>query len=996
MYMKKLIYLFVSCCLASAGTAQTDALYGTGRWNADSLGNHRVVLEVTKPADAVLAEIPWRRKDVHPEAKDLIVVDAATGREIPNRRRYAVNREYGELVFQPVTVPGEYYVYYLQNRASGSTYYPTVTYTPYRETASPEWLRKNNLDAKKLPRLPKAGVKQFQSIDGFNSFYPMEVIATAAETDRLLRQYPHADYLLFPEDRAYPIRMTTDLPWKWMRDERHGRFEGIAKKGEYYTFQIGVWAARRSLDEIRVAFSDLTDVRSGVMIPASAFTCFNTEGTDVYGQAFEKVCSVAKGRVQPLWMGVQVPGEIRAGQYTGFVTVSGKDARPQEVAVTLTVSGDAIADAGDNEPWRHSRLRWLNSQIGFDDEVVAPYTPLQLDGNTISCLGRTVELSPLGFPRQITSYFTERMTGIGTEGRALLASPVTFVTEGAGDDWKNLDFAYTERKHGVVAWKTLNRNTAFLMQCEARMEFDGCLTYGVTLVAQKDIAVSDIRLEAPLAPGIARYMMGLGQKGGYCPECFRWKWSVEKNQDGPWVGDVNAGMQLRFTDENYRRPLNTNFYHQQPLNMPPSWYNGGKGGIDLASGEAGMVIRAYSGDRQIKEGEVFHYNFTLTVTPFRPVDVKKHWRNRYYHSYDFIDKVDGYGANVVNVHHATPVNPYINYPFLRPAQMKAYIDGAHALDKKVKIYNTVRELSNHATELFALRSLGDEIFSRGNGGGFSWLQEHLDQDYIAAWFAPNVKDAAIVNSGISRWHNYYLEGLNWLVRHVGIDGLYIDDLAFDRSTMKRVRKILNSGNPGALIDLHSANQFNPKDGFANSANLYLEHLAFIDRIWFGEYFDYNLPPDFWLIEVSGIPYGLMGEMLQDGGNPWRGMLYGITQRAPWSGDPRAVWKVWDDFGILDSEMIGYWVKDNPVQTGREKTPATVYVRTGERALIAVATWENADTPVTLSVDWKALGLDPATVTLYAPAVENFQQEATYKPDDTILVPKGKGLLLIAE
>ena len=83
------------------------------------------------------------------------------------------------------------------------------------------------------------------------------------------------------------------------------------------------------------------------------------------------------------------------------------------------------------------------------------------------------------------------------------------------------------------------------------------------------------------------------------------------------------------------------------------------------------------------------------------------------------------GANTLNVHHANAINPYINYPFLRPAEMKAYIDEAHARGLKVKIYYTVRELSNRAPELFALRSLGDEILSQGPGGGFSWLQEHL-------------------------------------------------------------------------------------------------------------------------------------------------------------------------------------------------------------------------------------------------------------------------------
>jgi len=58
-----------------------------------------------------------------------------------------------------------------------------------------------------------------------------------------------------------------------------------------------------------------------------------------------------------------------------------------------------------------------------------------------------------------------------------------------------------------------------------------------------------------------------------------------------------------------------------------------------------------------------------------------------------------------------------------------------------------RELTNHAPELFALRSLGDEVLSHGPGGGYSWLQEHLGDDYIAAWHVPEIRDAAVVNSG---------------------------------------------------------------------------------------------------------------------------------------------------------------------------------------------------------------------------------------------------------
>ena len=70
-----------------------------------------------------------------------------------------------------------------------------------------------------------------------------------------------------------------------------------------------------------------------------------------------------------------------------------------------------------------------------------------------------------------------------------------------------------------------------------------------------------------------------------------------------------------------------------------------------------------------------------------------------------------------------------------------------------------------------------------------------------------------------------------------------------------------------MIDLHSWNHFDPTAGYACCLNLYMEHLPYIDRIWIGEGRDYNTPPDYWLVEISGIPFGVMGEMLERGAIP---------------------------------------------------------------------------------------------------------------------------------
>jgi len=970
-------------------------LYGTGYWDADSLGNHRAVIKVETTADIVMAHVQWRRRDFNPEQKTIIIVDAKTGKQINNVLPVNINREFGEILFQPVTTPGEYYVYYLKHFMHGRSNYPKVTYPGFESKAEKSWLVKAEAAAKNPDSLPKSTLVQFQSIDPFNSFYPMEIIATKNEVEDLIRKNP-ADYLLFTENRENSIRMTSDLPLKWIQDGITNKFSGKALKGEYFTFQIGVFAVLKNIENIEVQFSGL-NYHDTVVAGAEIFSSFNTEGIDWEGKPFKKVVNIEKGNIQPLWIGIQIPENIKAGEYKSVIRIKPANTKESEVELHLVVPEETILAHGDNDPGRLSRLRWLNSTIAEDDGIVAPYSALELNGNTVKFLGREVTFANNGFPESIKSYYNESVTRIQESGKEILAAPVNLVVETNNKKsvWKNPSFKVKKRKEGAIAWDMSNEMPGFKMEGTAQIEFDGNIDYELVLTATEDISVKDIRLEIPIQKSAAKYFMGLGEKGGFRPENVTWKWAVKKNQDGPWIGDINAGLQARFRDNHYSRPLNTNFYLQKPLYMPDSWYNAGKGGITIKPNNSeSVLLTSYSGKREVKKGEQLHYYFNILVTPFRPVDTQKHWHNRFYHSYQPIDTVIAYGANTINVHHANDINPFINYPFFRPNMMKSYIDKAHSEDLKVKIYYTVRELTNKAPELFMLRSLGNEIFSEGSGGGFSWLQEHLDSNYIAAWFVPTLQDAAVVNTGISRWHNFYIEGLNWLVKNVGIDGLYIDDLAFDRTSMKRIRKVLERGNPGALIDLHSANQFNVRDGFANSANLYLEHFPYIDRLWFGEYFDYNSRPDFWLIETSGLPFGLMGEMLQDGGNPWRGMVFGMTSRAPWSGNPAPIWKVWDEFEIEKSDMVGYWDSSNPVKTNSSDTYATAYIQKDKQALIALATWAENDDKVKLDVNWKSLGIDQSKAEFYAPAIDNFQDKKTWSPNETIVVPKGKGFLII--
>jgi hypothetical protein len=203
--------------------------------------------------------------------------------------------------------------------------------------------------------------------------------------------------------------------------------------------------------------------------------------------------------------------------------------------------------------------------------------------------------------------------------------------------------------------------------------------------------------------------------------------------------------------------------------------------------------------------------------------------------------------------------------------------------------------------------------------------------------------------------------------------------------------VLHEHRDEVVIDLHSANQFNPRDGHINSAMLYMEHFPFISRLRFGEYFEYDRDEDYWLTEVSGLPFGLMGEMLQDGGHPYRGLSYGMTARMYGNVDPRPVWRMMNEFGIAESRMLGYWLDDAPVTTDHPRVMATTYVRP-DGLLIALASWSEEDEIVRLTLEAGALGKFTGT-RVYAPAVEGLQAAAELDLS-SVRVPANQGLFVL--
>ncbi len=952
----------------------------------EGLGLHRAVVQVDRKGPAAWVSLPWRRRD--DPAKKRILVLGPGGEKVPNIFRVQADRRRAVLVFGPVRAPGKHFIYYMPFQVQPHYGWYSKNYLPPEPAPEPAWTAGNRLekgmDPARRPDLARARLLAFQSRTRFDSFYPMEVPATPGETKRLLAGCPGKAFLLFPEDRRRPIRMRRHIPVRWLQAKQDS-FSGKACRNEYYAFQIGLFAARREVRNVRVRFGDLKC--GSRFLPKGRFTCFNLGGTDCYGRPFTKVLDVPKGRIQALWIGLDVPRDAAPGLYEGKLLVGGKDVPEQAVHLSIQVEEEVLEDRGDGETWRHSRLRWLNSTLGISDDPIPPYPPLKREGKVLSCLGRKVLLGENGLPAGIESF-----------GGPVLASPMKFLLETARGvpplKWGPLRFLPPGEKagSGAARWEVEGKGPGFTLFCKGKMEFDGHLTFRLTLASSKELALRDARLEIPFTPEASRYAMGMGLPGGLSPGRHDWKWHGP--QDSFWIGGAEAGLHCELRGPGYHGPLLV--WIKPP--PPPSWHNRGRGGFRIRRRGAVLTATAYSGPRIVPSGKPLEFRFALLVTPVKPLDTQAQFRDRYFHGIHPTGEDVRAGIRVINVHHATPLNPFINYPFDPAAleRLKAYVRGWRRKGVKVKIYYTLRELTNHVTEIWALRSLGREVLMGGPGGGYPWLREHLVEDYQPRWydhFRDGTVSASLGVTGESRWYNYYVESIAWLLKNTGISGLYLDDVSYDRRILQRVRRVMARIQPGCLIDLHSNTSYSK-----GPANQYAPFFPYVDKLWFGEGFQYDaMSPDQWLVQCSGIPFGLMGDMLQGGGNRWLGMVFGMTARLPWSGgaDVRAIWKVWDDFGIGRARMIGWWEKDCPVKPDQDQVKATAYVRK-EKTLVALGNWAKKEVRTRLQVDWKALGIDPGRAVLYAPRIQGFQPEASFRPGDSIPVASHKGWLLILQ
>ena len=600
-------------------------------------------------------------------------------------------------------------------------------------------------------------------------------------------------------------------------------------------------------------------------VPGVRIVCFSTQGVDFWGRPFSPGPVVVNGML-PLWLGVAVDRTAPPGAYNVTILVnvsssSGASSVSLPLALALTVEdGAPLPDGADALP----RVHWLNSKLGNDDaSVPRPYTPIASNASTLparfSMHGKVVEIGVSGLPKAITTFGASASPPIDASGSTSVLAPQGVLCAVSLNGGLNLTFSsWATTSFGgngsAFSWAASSSDStgAVTLAVEGSVDATGFITMDVALQPAASLAPADtlaFALVVPAAQANAIYAMGLGVRGGRLADQFfpspsapavEWRWDGVNGDNGVWVGSTTGGALLKLKGDDPLWQASVPYDNNVAPPAPAAWSNSGAGGLRLSrDGVAEGFSGAFAvGAAPGSPNATRTFKASLLVSPVHNLNLTRHYSLRYAQlggpsNYSFLASM---GATVVNIHQGNVINPWINYPYLTNDIMGETATAVQALGMKFSIYNTMRELSNRCAETFAMRAMGDAYVPSGGGSpGADWLKEHVATDFLSAWSNPIpnlgngfVIDAAMRVVALSRWNNFYVEGIQQMMRDFGLDGIYLDEIAYDRVTMKRMKKLLDQR--GGVIDHHS-----DSGAFCVSpAMIYCEHYAYIDKLWYGE------------------------------------------------------------------------------------------------------------------------------------------------------------------
>jgi len=636
-------------------------------------------------------------------------------------------------------------------------------------------------------------------------------------------------------------------------------------------------------------------------------------------------------------------GDLKAGNYTIEVTLFTRSRPLSKKSLPLE---------------KRELPEWYGNKIGIGDRVPPPFDPLKVEGTTVSCWGRRYTFGESLFPEHITS-----------QSDAILAEPIVLSVKSGGEEFKTggSPIHFTSKKESRVEWEGKQNLGPLDAEVSGWIDYDGFTWMKVRLLPEKAAKVDAVELHIPWTASystlVNNYDYGLRTTGAAPKEPW------ERKSQPLWLGNEKGGMQwLTQTTLPWK-------IKGKPIKVIPE------------ENKTTVIIRFV--DAPIVLKEPLEVSFGLIATPVRPRTIG------YWDEFKGTAKVRwGYGNfQPADKEWGNPFAwPEWAYGVSHPKGKKPVHSGPYVMFENMRVGPT--EIGKKAEEVLKY-----------------WYHEWV-ANAEARW-TPGPKSVKIAPSSKS-WQDFFVWIYKGLYDRHRYTGFYYDvsmpnmsnnlyagagyempdgsvkatwTLLGARAIAKRLYQMLRWMEPEGSIRYHMSGQINC--ALVGFCEMIVDGENWVSRLSYAKPFNWqhtNLP--MFRAEYMGHNFGPVTWWLVQNtralpkarGEGWK-KIYGsgpeeveyivglvlLHNSALWAAyfplefmkPTQEALKAYD-MNNINYDFSGYWeqgyIKADPT------LPISVYrEKKGKRALFVLFNQEEFKGPVTLAVDWNALGVDASTV-----------------------------------
>ena len=622
---------------------------------------------------------------------------------------------------------------------------------------------------------------------------------------------------------------------------------------------------------------------------------------------------------------------------------------------------------------------WKNNTLGLADDVPPPWTPMEVDGQTVRCWGRAYVYRDSLLPVQIE-----------TADRTLLAKPARFTLKTGG---KTLTFdratvAVERVNDALVRVNTSARSGAFLLELATEYEFDGMARIETTLSCPEDSGeVEALNLEFPLRADRLRLYHVTSSKSGHAPlstsdALGKESLTLDDFREVVWLGDVPSGF-CWFAEsmQNWR------IRDERAIQVLEAEKHGAR------------LFRVKLAEVPFRPEQPWKMVFGLQATPVkpRPADFRKRsdksaivWRwfwgdGEYYPFHtDYAAKArEIIAQSRAKGQEVMPCSSILFYGTYRQhvAQL-GKLSKPGLMHREVMLWGP---LWSELRRLPTAKLHSPDIPSRHTAPG--------------NWFGKRYAPGGLQHfCSASSWQDYYLWRLEREIRENGLGAIYLDQpitpcanpnhgcgyidykgdwspstrIFAKRRMMKRIYRLFHDAHGRTLIKWHGSNQIVPPI------------FAFIDIFWDGENYGHGrhkvfefyskvLPPNRMQAQHTGIPFGFAPDLLPEFEERYAPStasaydmmgLFMVHDSTVWPAHmlyPGLAGFLQDKrlaYPLETMETVNYWTQDGRVRVSPEPVKWILHHRSDQMLLI-LFNWSDEVVDAAIELDLTKLGFKAA-------------------------------------